>query len=193
MKVIKRLVIGLLVVSFIGAALPLTAVEKEMDEKKMMELWKKYSTPGEAHKYLEYFVGKWEITSKSWMKPGAKPMVEKQEMTFKSILGGRHVKGHMKGSIMGMPGEGIMIVGYDNYKKKYTSIWMDNQSTSIYQSWGTLDKSGKIRTDYGEWDDWMTDKVEKVKMISKIVDKNTWVFEMYSHGFKSMEMTYKRK
>jgi hypothetical protein len=197
MKLVKRLTVSLLILFFAGWALNVTvlAEEKKMspEEKKMMELWMKYATPGENHKYLEYFAGDWDSVTKSWMKPGAEPMVEKQVVKSKMLFGGRYLKSHVKGSMMGMPAEGLMITGFDNHKKEFFSLWLDNQGTGVVMSHGKLDKSGKVRTETASWDDFMTGSKANYKMITKIIDKNTYVFEMYREGFKSMEMTYKRK
>jgi hypothetical protein len=49
----------------------------KMDEKAMMEMMAKYSTPGEEHKKLQNFVGTWDTTAKMWMDPGATPQESK--------------------------------------------------------------------------------------------------------------------
>lgn len=197
MKLIKRLTVSLLVLFIVSTALNVTvlAEEKKMspEEQKMMKLWQEYATPGENHKYLEYFVGEWDSTSKMWPKPGAEPMVEKQVVKSKMFFGGRYLKSHIKGPMMGMPSEGMMITAYDNFKKKFISIWLDSQGTGIFQASGALDTSGKVRTETAVWDDIMTGGKANYKLVTKIIDKNTYVFEMYHNNFKSMEMTYKRK
>ena len=197
MRLIKRLTVSLLVIFFVSTVLNVNvlAEEKKMspEEQKMMKLWQEYATPGKNHKYLEYFVGEWDTTTKSWQKPGAEPMVEKQEVKSKMIFGGRYLKSHLKGSMMGMQAEGMMITAYDNFKKKFISIWLDSQGTGIFQASGTLDTSGKIRTETAEWDDFWTGGKTNYKLVTKIIDKDTYVFEMYQNNFKSMEMTYKRK
>jgi hypothetical protein len=202
MRVIKHMMVSLLVLGLVSSVLsvPAFSQEKKMspEEQKMMELWMKYSTPGENHKYLEYFVGEWDTTSKSWAKPGAEPMVEKGEVSAEMIMGGRYLKAHFKGSMMGMPAEGMMITGYDNYKKEFGSLWIDSMGTGFYFVSGTLDEAKKIRTETGLWDNFMTGGKDKAKMVTRIIDNDTFAFEMYmidpaGKEFKSMEMTYKRK
>jgi hypothetical protein len=169
------------------------------EEQKMMKLWQKYAAPGENHKYLEYFVGDWEVNVKMWMNPGAEPEVSKGENTAKMILGGRFLKLYYKGTMMGMPFEGISITGYDNYKKEYVTMWLDNAGTGIYQTSGTLDKASKIRTETGLWDDFMTGGKSKVKWVTKIIDDNKYRFDMYGEDpktgkeFKSGQIIYTRK
>jgi hypothetical protein len=171
------------------------SAQKEMseEEQRIMKLWQEYATPGEFHKYLEYFVGEWDSTSKMWEKPGSQPMVEKQTVVSKMLLDGRYLKSHIKGPMMGMPGEGYMLTSYDNFKKEFMSIWFDNMGTGFYTASGQLDKARKTRTETAVWDDFITGGKSNVKMITKIIDDDNYIFEMYQNDFKAMEMTYKRK
>jgi hypothetical protein len=202
MKVIKHLGFSLAVLVFVSLALNVAVLAQQQpqseEEQKMMKLWMEYATPGENHKYFEYFVGDWDVTSKMWMKPGAEPEVSKGENTSKLILGGRFLKSHVKGMMMGMPYEGMSITGYDNFKKEYVTMWIDNAGTGIYQTSGTLDKASKTRAETGLWDDLMTDGKSKVKCATKIIDDNKYEFLIYSPDpagkeFKSGEIIYIRK
>jgi len=168
------------------------------EDQKMMKLWAEYSTPGKYHKYLEYFTGKWELTTKMWMKPGVEPSVEKNECEGKMILGGRFLFFDLKGTMMGMPVEGLMITGYDNYLKKFNTFWIDTTSTGVFPISGELDSTEKIRTETGVWDDFMTGKKFKVRIVTSIIDKDHYLFEMFMDDesgkeFKSMESHYTRK
>jgi hypothetical protein len=199
MKLFKMVVITLLVLSFVGSGLVLTAQEPSKEEQEMMKKMMEYATPGANHKYLENFVGKWNAVTKMWEKPGAPPAESQQEVKMKMIMGGRYLKFGVKGTLMGMTFEGMMITGYDNFKKKLISVWIDSMGTGIYMTEGTFDQSGKIRTETGVWDDMFTGGTTKVKMVYKIVDKDKILFEMYTSGgmygdkeFKNMEATYTR-
>jgi len=197
MKRITLLLVTLgLILSF--STVTLVAGEQEMDEKKMMEMWTKYSTPGDAHKYLEFFAGHWQAEIKSWMEPGAPLVVSKGESKGKMILGGRYLEMWHKGTMMGQPFEGIEITGYDNFKKLFLSFWIDTMGTGFYLTEGKLDKSGKVRTEKGLWDDLMTGGKSKVKLVYTIVDKDTHTMEMYmgmpdGKEFKNMVIKYTRK
>jgi hypothetical protein len=46
--------------------------------------------------------------------------------------------------MMGMPMEGINILGYDNMKKEYTSLWADSMSTWWIASSGKESADGSI-------------------------------------------------
>jgi hypothetical protein len=51
------------------------------------------------------------------------------ESESKPILGGRYLMETDKFEMMGMPFEGLSIVGYDNLTGEYTSFWADTMST----------------------------------------------------------------
>jgi hypothetical protein len=202
MRIIKHLGFNLLVLVFVSLALNVAILAQQQpqseEEQKMMKLWMEYATPGENHKYFEYFEGDWDVTSKTRTKPGTEPEVSKGENTSKLILGGRFLKSHFTGTMMGIPFEGMSITGYDNFKKEFVSIWIDNAGTGIYQTSGSLDKASKTRTETGLWDDFMTGGKSKVKWVTKIIDDNQYQFDMYgpdSTGkeYKSGEITYTRK
>lgn len=197
MSAFKKFIVMSLVCFVLACGL-LTAQHEpsKEDQEKMMKLWQKYMTPGDNHKYLEYFTGNWTAETTMWMAPGAPPQKSKGSVKAKMILGGRYIKSHMNGTMMGMPMEGIAITGYDNFQKKFNSFWIDTAGTGFYLSSGTLE--GKVRTETGLWDDFMTGGKSKVKMVTKTVDDNKFVFEMFATGpdgkeFKTMNIVYTRK
>ena len=197
------LVVSLLLIFFLGSGLNLSGQDQgkqSKEEQEMMKKWMDFSTPGPNHKYLEFFAGEWDAVGKMWMMPGTPPIELKQEMKAKMLMDGRYLKYSFKGNFNGMPFEGMDITGYDNFEKKFISIWIDNSGTGIYMSEGTLDSTGKIRTETGMWNDIVTGGKNKVKMVYKTVDNDTFHFDMFMSGgmygdkeFKSMEVTYTRK
>lgn len=194
-KVFISLLIATISITFLNN---LIAEEKhKMNEKEMMEMWMEIATPGEKHKYFEYFVGEWEITSTMW-EPGKEPQVSKGTSKNKLILGDRYLLSKMYGSYGEMPFEGLSIAGYDKYNKTFKTFWIDNFGTGFYLTKGKLNESGKIMTDTGDWDDFTTGHPMKVKNVTTIINENEMKFEMYhtQHGkkeIKAMEIIYKRK
>ena len=201
MKTIRTLVTVLVVLFFLSSALPVALWSQQQqseEDQQMMKKWMEYATPGENHKYLEYFAGDWDANTKMWMKPGAEPEVSKGESSAKMILGGRYLKTTYKGTVMGMPFEGLSITGYDNFKKEFISIWIDNTGTGILQLAGTLDKASKTRTEAGQWDNFMTGGKSKFKWVIKVVDDNKYTIEMYDTDtmgkeLKTGDVVYTRK
>ena len=174
--------------------------ESSDEQEKMIKLWKKYATPGEKHKFLDYFVGQWESIQNIWSEPGGESLLRHQEISVESLFGGRFTKAHIKikEKIMDMSVEGFVITGYDNYKKQFHSVTFTNAGTDLHFMSGTLDKTGKVRTDTGYEDDFMTGKKIKVKGITTLIDNDKYKYEYYQsdtkgNEFKLMEIIYTRK
>ncbi|HPR63973.1 MAG TPA: DUF1579 domain-containing protein [Thermoanaerobaculia bacterium] len=168
------------------------------EEQAMMEKWQTYMTPGPEHLKMARFVGSWNVRAKLWMQPGTEPQLSEATAEVTSILGDRFLQMTYTGSFMGMPFEGRNLLGYDNYTKKYTSIWFDSMGTGFYLTSGTCDDAGKVCTETGIWDDAVTEQKVAVRTVTTWKDKNTIVMETYSTypdtpEFKSMELFYTRR
>ena len=169
-----------------------------MDEKAMMEAWAKISAPGAEHKALASSVGTWDTSVKSWMDPSKPPMESKGTAENRLIMGGRFLEQRFTGTMMDMPFEGLGHTGYDNYKKKYVTTWMDSMGTGIMTGLGTGDPAGKTITFTGELDDPMENKTKPYKNTMTVVDNDHHTFEMWCEGSdgkmaKMMEIHYTRK
>jgi len=132
------------------------------------------------------------------MVPGKPPEVTEGTAEMTMVLGGRFLEQHAKGSMMGQPFEGIGFTGYDNYKKRYVSTWMDSAGTTIMMMTGTWNEKKKSCTMTGMMDDPAFKKVVKVTSVQKMIDDDHQVFEMYSPGpdgkpMKTLEIAYTRK
>ena len=173
---------------------------KVPSQEEMMKRWEAAMTPGDAHKSLEAFVGSWNVEAKIWMNgPKGDPSVSKGSAEYKMALGGRYLQQEFTGEMMGQPMNGIGYTGYDNFRKKYVSSWIDNMGTALSTMEGTMDKDGKTLTMWGKMDDPSTgEKDKKVKYVTRVVDKDKHVFESYdvsAYGEKApvMVITYTRK
>lgn len=203
MKIIKHAALSVLVIFLftlvLGSAVSAEEKKQELSEEdqKMMELLEKLATPGENHKHLEYFVGEWESHVKMLGEPGTEPITHKQEITVKWILGKRYLHAHLRGELMGKPYEVFVYTGYDNYNKKYFAIQLSTMDTGYFISSGTLDKSGKVRTETGIMDEVTGEKI-KLKAVTTLMDRNKYKYELYSidskgKETKAMEIIYYRK
>jgi Protein of unknown function (DUF1579) len=175
-----------------------TPAAGKMDEKAMMEMMAKYSTPGAEHKRLESLVGTWDTTTKMWMEPNAPPQESKGVAENKMALGGRFLEQNYEGTMMNQPFTGKGYTGYDLYKKQYVATWMDSMGTTIMNTTGTADASGKTMTFTGTMDDYMTGKKANLKEVVTVVDDDHHTFEMWWPGpdgkmFKTLEIQYTRK
>jgi hypothetical protein len=164
----------------------------------MMAEWLAMNAPGEYHEHLKQLVGQWNGECGYCMMPGQEPQMSKATMTSELMFGGKFLKQHYKGLAAGMPFEGIGCFGYDNFKKKYTSIWIDSMTTGIYSELGSCDESGKVFTMSGMMDDCMIGKSVKMQSVLTIISADKHKFVMSKPGpdgkmFQHMEIVYTRK
>jgi len=168
--------------------------------EEMMKKWAEAATPGEPHRVLDQFVGKWDVSTRMWLEGPAKPPTEaKASAEIKWILDGRYLQEDATSQMMGMPHKSVGVTGYDNIRKKYVISYIDNMSTAIFTGEGTLDESGKVMTLFGKFDEPMTGERDKViKFVTRLIGPDKHIFEIYDlvgtpSEFKSVEMTYVRK
>jgi hypothetical protein len=203
MKIIKQAVFILSVIllfTWVSGSAVFAEEKKQAlseEDQKMMELVEKYAAPGENHKHLDYFVGEWESQVKMFGDPGTEPITHRQEITVKWILGKRYLHAHLRGELMGKSYDAFVYTGYDNYNKKYFGIQLSTMDTGYFISSGTLDKSGKIRTETGTMDE-VTGEKTNVKAVTTLMDRNKYKYEFYSldaegKEAKGMEIIYYRK
>lgn len=174
------------------------AAKPPMDQKAAMEMMMKLATPGEAHKKLDVLVGTWNAKSSMWMDPSQPPTVTEGTSEHKWVLGGRFLEQRYEGTFMGMPFSGIGYSGYDNYKKKYIGVWMDNAGTAIMNTIGTVDAAGKVFSSSARMDDFTTGKVMTVRETLKVVTNDEVRMEMFGPDpsgkeYRMMEIVYTRK
>ncbi len=189
-----------LVLATILAVLPApgAAQQTSAENKKMQEMMMKYAMPGKNHELLKNYAGDWDVAIKGWMKPGDEPMMSTATQKAALIFDGRYVKCNFEGTMGGRKFSGLEIIGYDLFQNKYTTLWIDNMSTSFLVTTGVLDMSGKVLTDSGMAPDPMTGKLQKVKNVTTFMEDGKYKFEMYMAGpdgkeFKSMELIATRK
>ncbi|MFQ5414886.1 MAG: DUF1579 domain-containing protein, partial [Phycisphaerae bacterium] len=155
----------------------------------------KYAQPGAFHDHLKPMAGQWDLAVRMRMAPDAPWAESASTSSVKWIMGGRFLLEEVRGDAGGMPFEGMGMLGYDNFKKKYVSTWLDNMGTAIMISYGTCDASGKVFTLMGTHDNVFTGKKnDKAKSVTRIVNQDKQVVEMWGTGpdgrmFKTMEIT----
>jgi len=175
--------------------------QDEMAE--MMQKWLALNAKGPEHERFAEMVGTWDTEMRMWKAPDTEPTVTPGKAVFRLILDGRYVEQKYTCAGFGQPGslpfEGLGIEGFDRFKKRYVSLWMDNTSTGIFISEGTYDEPSKTFTYYGKMDDPMTGQKDKVaKSVAREISKDKVVFEMYDtppggKEYMTMEITYTRK
>jgi hypothetical protein len=143
----------------------------------------KYSSPGEIHHLLDGSVGKWEHKVTMWMAPGAPPTESTATSTAAWSMDGRWMEETFDGNMWGMPFKGRNLLGYDNFRNEYVSIWTDNLSTAPMISRGTYDPATKTMTMIANVDDVMTGTRDlPVRQVVTMQDATHTTMEMYMPG-----------
>jgi hypothetical protein len=186
-----------LFLAFISSAL-LLGQSSPQDMQKAMDAYMKAGAVTADHEFLKRYVGNWDAKTTMWTFPGQPPTTSQNAYESSFILGGRYLLMKFKGMMMGQPFEGLQIIGYDNLAKKYATFWIDNTSTSFFLTTGTLDPAKKVLTESGQWADPMTGGTSKVKMTTRYVGPDEFIYEQFmfmpdGKEFKSMENHCTRK
>ncbi len=172
------------------------AQNEGMNSDEQMKIWMDYMTPDSMHEMMAKHVGEWKMVSKMWMEPDAEPVVSKGTVNAEMILGGRYLKMVAKFPMMGMQTEGWSLEAYDNGKKEFINIWIDNMGTGVAISTGKFDDATKSIIYNGKMYDPLAGKDVEFKSVSKMVSDNEMVFEMFGNfdgkEVKMMEINYTR-
>ena len=168
------------------------------DSATMMKNWQEYMTPGDMHKMMAKWDGNWNSDITMWMQPGAPEQKEKGSTVNKMIMNGLYQQSNHSGNMMGMPFNGMSLVGYDIHHKEFISTWIDNMGSGIMVLKGPWDEANKMITLKGK----MTDPGSKADMditeTYKVIDDNTHEMEMFvgmpdGKEFKTMNIKFTRK
>jgi hypothetical protein len=173
------------------------AKKADVSPEEMMKKMEVAGRPGAEHKALEALVGDWNTEVKMWNDPKSAPSVTKGSAKSVWALNGRFVQEEFQGEFMGKPFRGLSFTGYDNAKKKFNSVWMDDMHTSMFNSEGDSEAGHKVITLNGTFHCPITDEKNKpMKQVIRIVSRDKHVLEMYEPdegNRKTMEVTYTRK
>jgi hypothetical protein len=148
------------------------------DQAAMMKAWEAYATPGPEHAELAKGAGEWDAKVED-LTPGMGNEVSMGTAKSTVIMGGRFLQEEFKGTMMGMPFEGMALTGYDNQRKEYFSTWIDSMGTGIMVSTGKM-VGGKM-----EMSGDMTCPMQEKPATSK----STIVFESPDKHVMNMTMT----
>jgi Protein of unknown function (DUF1579) len=175
-----------------------SAAPQKMDPQAMAAMMEKMAAPGPNHERFKMLAGDWNLTVKWTMDPSQPTQETKSTSTITTLMDGRYCEEQTVGEMMGKPFQGMGLTGYDNVLKKYVGVWVDNMGTGIMSSQGTADASGNVINWTAESSDPATGKMTKSRGVTRYLDDNHHVFEMYMKGpdgkeFKAMEITYERK
>lgn len=152
--------------------------------QQMQQRWMEACVPGKWHRRLEYFLGKWDTVTQLRMGGMAgEGGRTKGQAEFRWLVDGRWLWMEGKGEMMGQKLSTYGITGYDNFRHKFVSVFVDDISTAMNTAAGLLDQEGNTKIEYGTIDEPMTGEVGKhVKYITRITDDDHFVFEVHDLG-----------
>ncbi len=161
---------------------PADASIHEMTPEEMMMEYMKMGQPGKEHAKMMEAVGEWDTVTKMKTAPDA-PWTEGTGHTkVQKALGGRFLieKVQYDFNFGGMKSktDGILIMGYDNFTKKYQSMWIDSMSTGMFYTEGVEDENGVLELK-GMMRDMMSPDGRQFLMRSVPKDKDHFTLEMY--------------
>ena len=168
------------------------------DAEAMQAKFKAYAAPGENHKVLEALVGSWDAGVRMWQDPAGQPEESTGASENRWVMGGRFLEQRFTGQFMGEPFEGTGLIGYDNIKQKYQSVWIDSMGTGMMTGTASYDPSTKVLTETGSHSCPITGGDRQFRSVTTFVDADMIHLEFYGPGpdgkeFKGMEITYKRR
>ena len=176
-------------------------------EEKMFEEDAKIIQPSAKHKVLERFLGTWEQTTHIWMMgPQGKATEVKGEVVNTWLVEDLWMIGESTGGKSGnpiidamLPTQSFTIMGYDNYKKKFVTVHVQDKSTAMVTGFGNLTRDGNTLISYGTIDQPLTGEHDKmVKYIYRFHDADHIVLEIHDlaigeQNTKVVEMEFRRK
>jgi len=168
--------------------------KSDADKAEMMKKMEAAGTPGPAHKALEAFVGNWKAEVKTWCGPDGPPNVSQGTSKTGWILNGHFLEAEFHGEMMGKPFIGQTLMGYDNIKETFNTVWVSDMQTSILTCEGKGENGNKVITLEGKSNCPATGRKDiSIKTVFRVISPDKNVFEMFNDGAKTMEITYTRK
>src|SRR6185369_5016256 len=164
------------------------------DKEEMMKKVQGAGTPGPAHEALSAFEGNWKAEVKCWMESESEPNVSQATSKTRWIFGRRFLEEEFHGEMMGKSFTGRCLLGFDNTKQKFNSVWIDDMNTAIFTSEGRGENGNKVITLEGKASCAATGQTDvPMKQIFRVISPDKHVLEMFNDGRKSMEITYTRQ
>lgn len=163
------------------------------EQEQMLKKIETAGTPGAPHKSLGALVGEWKAEVRCWMDPDQPPKVSQAESSVSWALDGRFVEEEFHGNMMGQDFTGHGLLGFDNTKRKFNSVWMDDKHTSMFTSEGKGDAGNKTITLEGKGVCPVSGRTDvAMKQILHLMSPEKHVLEMFNDGQRTMEITYTR-
>ncbi len=169
------------------------AGKSDAEKQEMQKRMQAAATPGPAHKALDALVGNWKAEVKCWMEPDGPPQVSHGTAKASWALKGHFLEEEFHGEMMGKPFTGLSLMGYDNIKQTFNTVWLSDMQTSMFTSEGRGENGNKLITLEGKANCAATGRKDiPMKTVFRVISPDKHVFEMFNDGARTMEITYTR-
>jgi len=170
----------------------------DAEKQEMMRKMEEAGRPGPGHKALEALVGNWKAEVKCWHEPGGPPQVSQGTAKANWILNGRFLQEEFNGEMMGKPFRGLYLMGYDNTKQTFSSVWLSDMQTSTFVTEGKGENGNKVITQEGRASCAATGQTNVLmKTVLRVISPDKHTFEMFDgsrgENARTMEITYTRQ
>jgi hypothetical protein len=171
--------------------------KSDAEKQEMMKKMEAAGTPGPSHKALEAFVGEWKAEVKCFHEGGA-PQVSQGTSKASWTLNGHFLEEEFHGEMMGKPFTGRSLMGYDNIKQTFNTVWVSDMQTAIFTSEGKGENDNKVITLVGKSNCPATGRKDiSMKTVFRVLSPDKYTFEMFDgskgENARTMEITYTRK
>jgi len=158
-------------------------------EKLSPAEWSALGRPSPSHQLLDLFVGTWNVTFSSKDDKGT--VVDSKGISKTSwILGKRFLREDFEGEVFGDRFQGMGLMGYDNGARRFTSVWIDSQSTTMAVSYGKYFEEANRFEFEGEVYDPTLGAMKKVRSQLQMRSSNEYVFTMFNTGAGGRETEF---
>lgn len=175
------------------AASPHAALDHSAFKKIMENGW----PSGAKNLVLAKLTGEWHYKAAFWAAPNDKPKwttgVCRNEMT----LDGRFLSSSFVGNLniggneAAVKGQGL--IGYDNARRAFSSVWVDTLTTSLMTGVGKYDSQTSAIVESGEFTNPLTGAVSKFRSELQFVDDDDYkrtIFAVDKSGKESRLMEF---
>lgn len=114
-----------------GAAVPQQPPKKVDPKTDPQQAIEPKSGPGAGQKFLEKFVGDWEVAKKFYPRDGGEPRATKGTCKQDMIHGGRFLRSEFEFDADAGKSTGTGVIGYEPDTGLFTSTWIDSRQTRM--------------------------------------------------------------
>jgi hypothetical protein len=113
-----------------ATAFPIVADDPSKDKKDPQSAIEPRSGPGTGQKFLEKFVGDWDV-AKSFHPRAGEPVKQRGECKQSMVHGGRFLKSEFTFFSGDSTTTGTGVIGFEPATGLFTSVWIDSRSTRM--------------------------------------------------------------